>query len=299
MSASTRGDRILYTGTLTLPAGATWWSCVWGTVSVTNLSASVVGIGTSFTTTNYVGQFVSFANQPGVSYTIKSIASNTALTLTAVFTGATNAASAMGLPGNPPFSVDGEVRIKGAVFSNVAPAATFRVEMSQDDVNWNTLRPLVLDAGSTNNYSFDINLVGQNFARLVMTDAGAGSTVRIVLYTTDFGGDGPDVIGGVTPSPKPLVLVPLGFQQIATDSATLQSLTVPAGATQALIQIEGVKARWRDDGVAPTATIGFPILPNGTVPWLYQGGAAGLAAFQIIGTSAVAGSTTVNVSYYR
>ncbi len=81
----------------------------------------------------------------------------------------------------------------------------------------------------------------------------------------------------------------LGFQQITSLSSS-SALTVPGGATLAVIQAEGADVRWRDDGTAPTATVGM-LLPAGA-ELRYTGA---LAALRLIRASAGA---TVNVSYY-
>lgn len=81
----------------------------------------------------------------------------------------------------------------------------------------------------------------------------------------------------------------LGYQQI-TSLSTSTALTVPGGAGLAVIQAEGADVRWRDDGTAPTATVGM-LLPAGA-ELRYTGA---LAALRLIQVSAGA---TVNVSYY-
>lgn len=50
----------------------------------------------------------------------------------------------------------------------------------------------------------------------------------------------------------------LGYQQI-TNLSSSTGLTIPDNATLAVIVPEGQALRWRDDGVAPTASIGMPI----------------------------------------
>jgi hypothetical protein len=50
----------------------------------------------------------------------------------------------------------------------------------------------------------------------------------------------------------------LGYQQITNLSAAV-GLTVPQGATRALIAPLSKDIRWRDDGVAPTASVGMPV----------------------------------------
>jgi hypothetical protein len=78
---------------------------------------------------------------------------------------------------------------------------------------------------------------------------------------------------------------PLGFVQMNPVAATL--LTPPAGARVALINAVGALS-WRDDGVAPTATIGMLVAAGGTFQY-----AGNLFALQLISASAV------NISYYR
>ena len=82
---------------------------------------------------------------------------------------------------------------------------------------------------------------------------------------------------------------PLGFQQITGLSAA-KSLTVPTGATYAIISPGAQAVRWRDDGTAPTATVGMPIAVG--TNFTYSGS---LAAIQFIEQTA---SAVLNVSYY-
>jgi hypothetical protein len=52
----------------------------------------------------------------------------------------------------------------------------------------------------------------------------------------------------------------LGYQQllaVAVDAGTL--LTIPAGCSLVLVTPEAQACRWRDDTVAPTAAIGYPL----------------------------------------
>lgn len=85
--------------------------------------------------------------------------------------------------------------------------------------------------------------------------------------------------------------IPLGFQAI-TSLSTAQSLTVPAGATHALVHTETNAVRWRDDGTAPTSSVGM-YLNTTDQPLLYSGN---LNAIQFI---AATGTPTIGVSYYR
>jgi hypothetical protein len=50
----------------------------------------------------------------------------------------------------------------------------------------------------------------------------------------------------------------LGYQQI-TSLSSATGLTVPVGATRALIAPLTQTIRWRDDGVNPTSSVGMPV----------------------------------------
>lgn len=92
-----------------------------------------------------------------------------------------------------------------------------------------------------------------------------------------------------TVSSKAGSLTALGYQQI-TSLSSAALLTVPVGATAALIQSETKGVRWRDDGETPTASVGMSLGAGETI--LFTGD---LAAFQVIEVEA---SAKLNVSYY-
>ena len=81
----------------------------------------------------------------------------------------------------------------------------------------------------------------------------------------------------------------LGYQQITSLSAST-ALTVPSGATLALIVPETQNVRWRDDGTAPTSSVGMPIFVGASLS--YDGD---LNRIRFIQQTA---SATLNVSYY-
>lgn len=90
----------------------------------------------------------------------------------------------------------------------------------------------------------------------------------------------------------------MGYQQISTLSSA-QSLTVPeinpvtglkVMPTIALITPETNGVRWRDDGVAPTASVGMPLAAG--VSLQYDGD---LKKIQFIEQTA---SAKINISYY-
>lgn len=90
----------------------------------------------------------------------------------------------------------------------------------------------------------------------------------------------------------------MGYQQI-TSLSSAQNLTVPSVdpntgldimPTIAIITPETQGVRWRDDGVAPTATVGMPLAAGVTLQ--YDGD---LRKIQFIEQS---GSAKLNVSFY-
>jgi hypothetical protein len=88
---------------------------------------------------------------------------------------------------------------------------------------------------------------------------------------------------------SPAGLSALGYQQI-TSLLSAAALTVPTGATVALIQAEAQSIRWRDDGTNPTASVGMVLAAGETM--FFTGS---LSAFRAIEVSA---SAKLNISYY-
>jgi hypothetical protein len=88
----------------------------------------------------------------------------------------------------------------------------------------------------------------------------------------------------------PYQATPMGYQQI-TSLTSAQSLTVPSGSAFCYVTVEGTNVRWRDDGTAPTASVGMPIYA-GQAPLLFSGD---LSVVKFIQVSA---SATLNVAYY-
>ena len=89
----------------------------------------------------------------------------------------------------------------------------------------------------------------------------------------------------------------LGYQQITNLSSSV-GLTVPqiditglsGSARIAIITAEGQAVRWRDDGVAPTASVGMPLAAGATLQ--YDGD---LARIRFIEQTSGA---KLNISYY-
>lgn len=83
---------------------------------------------------------------------------------------------------------------------------------------------------------------------------------------------------------------PLGYQQITALSAAT-ALTVPTGANFAVIIAETQAVRFRDDGTAPTATVGMALAVAQEFEY-----AGNLSAIRFIEQTA---SAKLNVSYYK
>lgn len=82
---------------------------------------------------------------------------------------------------------------------------------------------------------------------------------------------------------------PKGFQQITTLSSST-ALTVPTGALIARIDAQAQAVRYRDDGVAPSATVGQRLLVD--TDFVYDGDLSAIRFFEV-----VAGAI-LNISYY-
>jgi hypothetical protein len=94
-----------------------------------------------------------------------------------------------------------------------------------------------------------------------------------------------------------LRMIPAGFAQITALSANGSGLplsgvsTAGGSASCCIITCEGTGIRWRDDGVAPTAGVGYPLAAGDSL--IYCGP---LTAFQMIPQS---GTPTVDIAFYR
>lgn len=97
--------------------------------------------------------------------------------------------------------------------------------------------------------------------------------------------------------------VPIGFCQITSLGSAVALVTascatgsVPLGATIAEICVETAGVRYRDDGVAPTTSVGIPVEPSATSPLCYAYAIIPMTAVQFI---AISGSPVIDVSFYK
>lgn len=95
----------------------------------------------------------------------------------------------------------------------------------------------------------------------------------------------------VVPGP----MVPVGYCQLAVSTAALVSTCtggIPIGASVAYLSVETANIRWRDDGTAPTTSVGMPIVAA-AAPFLYQGD---LTKLEVV---AVSGSPVLDIAFYK
>lgn len=93
------------------------------------------------------------------------------------------------------------------------------------------------------------------------------------------------------------ITVCIGYQQI-TDLSAAVALTVPSRDLSGLAQMPTIAlitpltgaVRWRDDGIAPSATVGMPLAAGVTLQ--YDGNLRGIKFINNGGTA------ELNISYY-
>ena len=97
--------------------------------------------------------------------------------------------------------------------------------------------------------------------------------------------------GGSSSTPAPPTL--LGNQTLSVSTAAV-SLTVPVGATYALLTVEGGDVRYWENGTAPTSTAGL-LAVNGNAVVLE----GNLSTHKFILASGSAGPASLNISYRK
>lgn len=98
----------------------------------------------------------------------------------------------------------------------------------------------------------------------------------------------------MTQATYPAGITPKGYQQITVDdTAGGLALTVPAGSVRAVCNVEAAALRWRDDGTAPTASLGT--LQKADTHFELHGPES-LKAFRAIKDDST--NAVLNISYY-
>lgn len=198
--------------------------------------------------------------------------------------------------------------LKGVISGTTAPAAGFpRIRFWSAPGDATALTAIyntgALTVDPNNAFTYIINEpMLTPFFTIEWTQGAAGGTISGAAWVYPYVQGGGSGASGGTIYVKDAQLTPLGYFQGSVDGTTAETLAVltgsaiPAGALYAAIQVDtggtNVFCRYRDDGTAPTAAVGMPLLPG-----VYFFDTAALANFQIIGSAA--GPTTVNVAYYR
>ncbi len=92
----------------------------------------------------------------------------------------------------------------------------------------------------------------------------------------------------------------IGFETLTVTSTAKFLASIPTNATGAMIQFESTVVadifRYREDGTAPTATVG-KFKSHGDELELVS--AQALTSFRVIQGTGAAGTTQLNVSYYK
>ena len=92
---------------------------------------------------------------------------------------------------------------------------------------------------------------------------------------------------------------PLGYCQLSVTTAVQTSTCtggIPAGTTYALVCNEGTAARWRDDGTAPTTSVGTPLGTGSATAPVCQTFFTTFSALQWIAES---GTSVLNFTFYQ
>ncbi|MEI6513646.1 MAG: hypothetical protein WCO51_10290 [bacterium] len=87
-------------------------------------------------------------------------------------------------------------------------------------------------------------------------------------------------------SKNELSWTPCGYRNFSLGSTATGIPNLPADAIMAIIHVEGISCRWRDDGIAPSASVGMPL--TSITPFTYFGDLSAL--------SFISSGGTVNIS---
>lgn len=92
---------------------------------------------------------------------------------------------------------------------------------------------------------------------------------------------------------------PIGYAQLTVTNVSqlLPNQGVAQQANKAIMQIETQgNIRWRDDGVAPTSTVGMPLYAGNAVEFDTD---QSINNVQVILSSDTSSNVTLNISYYQ
>jgi hypothetical protein len=86
------------------------------------------------------------------------------------------------------------------------------------------------------------------------------------------------------------------FQQLTVTGSAQGLPNIPARATRAVITVETDNIRWRDDGTAPTGSVGNFVMQTQSFELKSS---ASIAAFQVIKDTAATGTPVLDIAYYQ
>jgi hypothetical protein len=86
---------------------------------------------------------------------------------------------------------------------------------------------------------------------------------------------------------------PRGYAQLTVSTTALALPSIPKGAQYAIVYINAQPVRYRDDGTAPTASVGMPAVSGTTIELVSAESIRNFRAIRSGGTDA-----ELNVSYY-
>lgn len=189
----------------------------------------------------------------------------------------------------------GQGSVQGVIRGAQAPAAGFpriRFWEAPGDATTLTAIDTIPLSGVSNTYYINQTL-NSPFFTIEWTMGGTGGNVFLVAWVFPDAAGGGSGSGG-TGGPEGATYSALGYEQLTVAAASVGFASVPASANYALITIETASIRYRDDGVAPTAAVGQPMIANQSL--FYDGKQAGLTALRFIRQGLV--SATANALYY-
>lgn len=193
-------------------------------------------------------------------------------------------------------SAAGQAHLLGLLTCTTAPAAGFpRIRFYAQSGNAAALTAIYTYAipaasGSTTVFPVDVPLYTPWFT-IEWTQGAADGVLTGSVWALPAGAGGGG--GGSSDSGEP-ILAALGYEQLTVAGASIGLASIPGTAQFALITIETAAIRYRDDGVAPTAAVGMPMVAQQSL--FYNGGQSGLSALRFIRQTAT--SATLNALYY-
>jgi len=128
----------------------------------------------------------------------------------------------------------------------------------------------------------------ENPMPVILIDPKSGDYYKAISNIISGGGP-----AGVVTTRPPLEIA-LGFEQLAVSNTAIGLASIPEKANKAVMTVEDGTLRYRDDGTAPTATVGLKVFVGGTI---ILNGRDSIQKFLAIrqGTT----DSELNVSYYE